>query len=499
MYQTPGRKNEMPTAPQEPSRMPSPKSPVEQILSTIVLLIAIGGLPLLILLDTPLPGLACGVLALLGTRLTGHSWSLNKLNAREKISFCLGLFLTLLGLAAIVMKNEWAHDDVRFLISGFATGILLLPCFLAMLLWFCKSIRRWFCKSTRYTRVGFWGIAILVSVIFIPLLRVEEYAYNEFDKDILQDSLYEASVSYNSSAWMRESDIERHRERREKRLERERDIIKVVYGTIRGTTWSLYLFLLIWASRRRLHDLGLSGYWLFYLSPGGAICILGAYLADLDEDAKQVVKRVQTLGLPWIGWIFLWPIAAPFVQLLFLIAPGEHRDNRYGKNPYGESIPQTLVQPERERIEPIKEMESETIMEEQPSPVTAEQPETATMPQSTLFTEPPDEPDDVGQEFEIDEAPSVTMQQPEPVQEKKATPMIVKKAAPVIMKKPAHLVMRKAAPVAQKRPSPIAKVPSHPRTFPCPNCGAPIPLPENLNVAVKVECPQCSSHFELEP
>ena len=88
---------------------------------------------------------------------------------------------------------------------------------------------------------------------------------------------------------------------------------------------------------RRIHDLGLSGFWTCYLSPFGLPFLFCAYIMDADESAKEIVERIKNLGSPWLGWIvatLFWPTAATFGMLLILLSPGQKKDNLYGPNPY---------------------------------------------------------------------------------------------------------------------------------------------------------------------
>ena len=88
---------------------------------------------------------------------------------------------------------------------------------------------------------------------------------------------------------------------------------------------------------RRLHDLGLSGFWTCYLTPLGMPFLYGAYVMDADATAKAAVDRIKNVGSPWLSWIlayFLWPAASLFAKLLILLSPGQKQDNIYGANPY---------------------------------------------------------------------------------------------------------------------------------------------------------------------
>ena len=47
---------------------------------------------------------------------------------------------------------------------------------------------------------------------------------------------------------------------------------------------------------RRLHDLGLSGFWLWYLNPIGLPVIYTVYLLDLDGACNRLVEKIQKTG-----------------------------------------------------------------------------------------------------------------------------------------------------------------------------------------------------------
>jgi len=102
------------------------------------------------------------------------------------------------------------------------------------------------------------------------------------------------------------------------------------------------IFALIWLALfantvRRLHDLGLSGFWVCYLTPFGLPFMYCAYLMDADDSAKAMVERIKNVGSPWLSWILailFWASASTFGQLLILLSPGQKQDNIYGANPY---------------------------------------------------------------------------------------------------------------------------------------------------------------------
>lgn len=88
---------------------------------------------------------------------------------------------------------------------------------------------------------------------------------------------------------------------------------------------------------RRIHDLGLSGFWTCYLSPLGLPMMYGAYIMDSDASVNTVIEKIRTTGSAWLGWILaflFWPVASTFGLLVILLSPGQNKDNIYGANPY---------------------------------------------------------------------------------------------------------------------------------------------------------------------
>ena len=97
---------------------------------------------------------------------------------------------------------------------------------------------------------------------------------------------------------------------------------------------------------RRVHDLGLSGFWMFYLSFFGLPCLYVAYVMDADESAKQVVLRIKDAGTPWLGWILaviFWPMGSFFGLLIILLSQGQNSDNKYGVNPYLKDVATDVI------------------------------------------------------------------------------------------------------------------------------------------------------------
>lgn len=96
---------------------------------------------------------------------------------------------------------------------------------------------------------------------------------------------------------------------------------------------------LISLSVRRLHDVNLSGFWLWYLNPLGLPIVYMVYLLDLDSACNKVVEKIQNTGSVWLGWILawlFWPVGAITTLCLIFLYTGKAEDNEFGKNPYTE-------------------------------------------------------------------------------------------------------------------------------------------------------------------
>lgn len=91
------------------------------------------------------------------------------------------------------------------------------------------------------------------------------------------------------------------------------------------------------AGVRRLHDLGLSGFWFWYLNPFGLPVIYVVYLLNLDEASNLIIEKIQKIGSAWLGWILtflFWPVGASAAVLLLFLYAGKKADNEFGPNPY---------------------------------------------------------------------------------------------------------------------------------------------------------------------
>lgn len=91
------------------------------------------------------------------------------------------------------------------------------------------------------------------------------------------------------------------------------------------------------ASVRRLHDLGLSGFWMWYLSSLGLPIIFVANFLNLDDSCNMVLDRFVKTCNSWVAWIVLplfWLIGAPSVLFLLFLYKGRNEENMFGPSPY---------------------------------------------------------------------------------------------------------------------------------------------------------------------
>ena len=117
-------------------------------------------------------------------------------------------------------------------------------------------------------------------------------------------------------------------------------------GSVLGNIWLVINLIIIIAllipyisvAVRRLHDLGLSGFWFWYLNPCGLPVVFVVYLLDLDQNSNKIIDKIQKIGSPWLGWILtwlFWPIGAFAAQLLLFLYAGKDEANEFGPSPYG--------------------------------------------------------------------------------------------------------------------------------------------------------------------
>ena len=99
-------------------------------------------------------------------------------------------------------------------------------------------------------------------------------------------------------------------------------------------------------SVRRLHDVNLSGFWMWYLMPLGLPVVYMAYLLDLDPACNAIINKIQNIGSCWLGWILtilFWGAGAPITLFLIYLYAGKKEDNFFGPNPYEEKKPETTT------------------------------------------------------------------------------------------------------------------------------------------------------------
>lgn len=91
-------------------------------------------------------------------------------------------------------------------------------------------------------------------------------------------------------------------------------------------------------SVRRLHDIDLSGFWMFYLNPAiGLPLVYVAYMLGLDSTCDKFIENAKKVGSPWLGWILLglfWSVGSSFAMVLLFLYAGKDEDNSFGESPY---------------------------------------------------------------------------------------------------------------------------------------------------------------------
>ena len=117
----------------------------------------------------------------------------------------------------------------------------------------------------------------------------------------------------------------------------------LIWGKL-GIAWEFLSALVLLAliipyisvSVRRLHDLGLSGFWLWYLNPFGLPVIYIVYLLDLDMACNKLVEKISKIGSVWLGWILtilFFPIGATAALFLLFLYKGKPEANEFGPAP----------------------------------------------------------------------------------------------------------------------------------------------------------------------
>lgn len=115
------------------------------------------------------------------------------------------------------------------------------------------------------------------------------------------------------------------------------DTVCEIFLYITLAVFVLLLIPFVSVAVRRLHDVGLSGFWFWYLNPVGLAVVFVVYLLELDKVAERIVNKVQGVGSPWLGWILtwlFWPCGATAALILLFLYAGKKEDNEFGPNPY---------------------------------------------------------------------------------------------------------------------------------------------------------------------
>jgi len=94
-------------------------------------------------------------------------------------------------------------------------------------------------------------------------------------------------------------------------------------------------------SVRRLHDVGLTGFWFWYLQTFGLPIIFITYVLDLDNSCNRAIDRIMHTGYVWLGWLLaliFWCVAAPIVLLFIFMYAGKREANEFGPDPKAEEL-----------------------------------------------------------------------------------------------------------------------------------------------------------------
>ena len=91
---------------------------------------------------------------------------------------------------------------------------------------------------------------------------------------------------------------------------------------------------------RRLHDVNLSGFWLWYMNSFGLPVVYMVYLLDLDHSVNNIIEKIKNIGSIWLGWIITilcWTVGAPITLFLLFLYKGTAGENNYGPDPLAEA------------------------------------------------------------------------------------------------------------------------------------------------------------------
>lgn len=116
------------------------------------------------------------------------------------------------------------------------------------------------------------------------------------------------------------------------------EFLGIIFGFLGFLIILAEIFIILSLSVRRLHDIDLSGFWLFYLSPVvGLPLIYIVYLLGIDCSCDKFIENTKRVGSPWLGWILLWlfwPLGAVAATFLLFLYAGKDEANSFGESPY---------------------------------------------------------------------------------------------------------------------------------------------------------------------
>lgn len=111
------------------------------------------------------------------------------------------------------------------------------------------------------------------------------------------------------------------------------DVLYCIVAFIINITFTISL---ISISVRRLHDLGLTGFWMWYLSPIGLPVVFMVHLLNLESSCNEVMERIAKVCTNWVAWLLLpslWCIGAPIAMMLLFLYQGKNEPNQFGPSP----------------------------------------------------------------------------------------------------------------------------------------------------------------------
>ena len=170
-----------------------------------------------------------------------------------------------------------------------------------------SSLKKTFNFSGRSSRVDFWtfciamilaNVALLFISIILKNLIVRLFGYYEYDTVV-----------------------------------KICDVLYCIVAFIINITFTISL---ISISVRRLHDLGLTGFWMWYLSPIGLPVVFMVYLLNLESSCNEVMERIAKVCTNWVAWLLLpslWCIGAPIAMILLFLYQGKNEPNQFGPSP----------------------------------------------------------------------------------------------------------------------------------------------------------------------